>query len=102
MFLLNAFSSKLYKFIVIVGRIAMATNSEPIQVSSLPLPPMHYINQYTDEMIRRGRAPRPPPPIRDQYQMFGNTFNTEESIIRPLESQVINLSCIAIYEWLFN
>lgn len=66
----------------------MATNSEPIQVSSLPLPPMHYINQYTDEMIRRGRAPRPPPPIRDQYQMFGNTFNTEESIIRPLESQV--------------
>lgn len=70
------------------GVLNMATNSEPIQVSSLPLPPMHYINQYTDEMIRRGRAPRPPPPIRDQYQMFGNTFNTEESIIRPLESQV--------------
>lgn len=65
------------------------SNSEPIQVSSLPLPPMQYINQYTDEMIRRGRAPRPPPPIHDQYQMFGNTFNTEESIIRPLESQGI-------------
>lgn len=63
-------------------------NSEPIQVSSLPLPPVQYINQYTDEMVRRGRAPRPPPPIRDQYHMFGNAFNTEESIIRPLESQV--------------
>lgn len=66
----------------------MATNSEPIQVSSLPLPPMQYINQFTDEMIRRGRAPRPPPPIHDQYHMFGNAFNTEENIIRPLESQV--------------
>lgn len=65
------------------------SNTEPIQVSSLPLPPMQYINQYTDEKIRIGRAPRPPPPIHDQYQMFGNTFNTEESIIRPLESQGI-------------
>ncbi|XP_022899946.1 mediator of RNA polymerase II transcription subunit 7 [Onthophagus taurus] len=64
-------------------------SSEPIQVSSLPLPPMQYINQYSDEMIRRGRAPRPPPPIHDTYHMFGNTFNTEESIIRPLESQGI-------------
>ncbi|KAK9709107.1 MED7 protein [Popillia japonica] len=62
-------------------------SSEPIQVSSLPLPPMQYINQYTDEMIRRGRSPRPPPPIHDTYHMFGNSFNTEESIIRPLESQ---------------
>ncbi|KAF5290552.1 hypothetical protein FQA39_LY14681 [Lamprigera yunnana] len=67
----------------------MATNSEPIQVSSLPLPPMQYINQYTDEMIRRSRTPRPPPPIHDQYHMFGNAFNTEENIIRPLESQGI-------------
>ncbi|XP_018329758.1 mediator of RNA polymerase II transcription subunit 7 [Agrilus planipennis] len=64
-------------------------SSEPVQVSSLPLPPMQYINQYTDEIVKRGRAPRPPPPIHDQYQMFGNTFNTEESIIRPLESQGI-------------
>lgn len=62
--------------------------SDAIQVSSLPLPPMQYVNQYTDELIRRGRAPKPPPPIQDTYHMFGNTFNTEESIIRPLESQV--------------
>ncbi|KAJ3660027.1 hypothetical protein Zmor_011683 [Zophobas morio] len=64
-------------------------SSEAIQVSSLPLPPMQYVNHYTDEMIRRGRAPRPPPPIQDNYHMFGNAFNTEESIIRPLESQGI-------------
>lgn len=70
-------------------------SSEPIQVSSLPLPPMQYINQYTDEMIRRGRSPRPPPPIHDTYHMFGNSFNTEESIIRPLESQV-NISPIVL------
>lgn len=63
--------------------------SDAIQVSSLPLPPMQYVNQYTDELIRRGRAPKPPPPIQDTYHMFGNTFNTEESIIRPLESQGI-------------
>ncbi|KAJ8927100.1 hypothetical protein NQ314_020372 [Rhamnusium bicolor] len=64
-------------------------NSDTIQVSSLPLPPMQYVNQYTDEIIRRGRAPKPPPPIQDTYHMFGNAFNTEESIIRPLESQGI-------------
>ena len=67
-------------------------SSEAIQVSSLPLPPMQYVNHYTDEMIRRGRAPRPPPPIQDNYHMFGNAFNTEESIIRPLESQVSSIS----------
>ncbi|XP_017783782.1 PREDICTED: mediator of RNA polymerase II transcription subunit 7 [Nicrophorus vespilloides] len=67
----------------------MATNSEPIQVSSLPLPPVQYINHYSDDIVKRGRAPRPPLPIHDTYNMFGNTFNTEESIIRPLESQGI-------------
>ncbi|XP_056648440.1 mediator of RNA polymerase II transcription subunit 7 [Diorhabda carinulata] len=64
-------------------------SSDAIQVSSLPLPPMQYVNQYTDEAIRRGRAPKPPPPIQDTYHMFGNAFNTEENIIRPLESQGI-------------
>lgn len=63
-------------------------SSDTIQVSSLPLPPTQYVNQYTDDMIRRGRAPRPPPPIQDNYHMFGNAFNTEDSIIRPLEIQV--------------
>ncbi|CAG2061855.1 unnamed protein product [Timema podura] len=64
-------------------------SSDTAQVSSLPLPPVQYINQYTDENIRRGRAPRPPPVIHDTYSMFGNAFNADDTIIRPLESQGI-------------
>lgn len=63
-------------------------NQEAVQMS-LPLPPAHYVNLYTDENIRKNRAPKPPPPIMDgtTYTMFGNPYNNEETIIRPLESQ---------------
>lgn len=63
-------------------------NPEITQVMSLPLPPAQYINLYSDENIRKNRAPKPPPPILDTYQMFGSTFNNEE-MIRSLESQGI-------------
>uniref|UniRef100_A0A1B6CQ06 Mediator of RNA polymerase II transcription subunit 7 n=1 Tax=Clastoptera arizonana TaxID=38151 RepID=A0A1B6CQ06_9HEMI len=63
--------------------------SSDIKVSSLPLPPMQYIKEYSDENVRRGRAPRPPLPIFDTYKMFGNTFNADDTIIRPLENQGI-------------
>lgn len=62
---------------------------EPQQVSALPPPPMQYIKEYTDENIRKGLAPKPPPPIRDSYMMFGNQFQCDDIIIRPLESQGI-------------
>ncbi|KAM8907936.1 mediator of RNA polymerase II transcription subunit 7 isoform 1-T2 [Spinachia spinachia] len=62
---------------------------EPQQVSALPPPPMQYIKEYTDENIRKGLVPKPPPPIRDSYMMFGNQFQCDELIIRPLESQGI-------------
>ncbi|GBP03843.1 Mediator of RNA polymerase II transcription subunit 7 [Eumeta japonica] len=62
-------------------------SSETAQVSSLPLPPMQYINFYTDDNVRRNRAPLPPRPIHDTYSMFGNTFNADDTIIRSLESQ---------------
>ncbi|XP_011498363.1 PREDICTED: mediator of RNA polymerase II transcription subunit 7 [Ceratosolen solmsi marchali] len=64
-------------------------SSDAIQVSSLPLPPVQYINLYTDENVRRNRTPRPPPPIHDNYSMFGNIFNADDTIIRPLEAQGI-------------
>lgn len=65
----------------------MASN-ETVQVCSLPLPPAQYVSNYTEENIKRGRAPRPPPPVTDTYSMFGNTFNADDTIIRPLETQV--------------
>ncbi|XP_035624225.1 mediator of RNA polymerase II transcription subunit 7-like isoform X1 [Oncorhynchus keta] len=66
-----------------------STMGEPQQVSALPPPPMQYIKEYTDENIRKGLAPKPPPPIRDTYMMFGNQFQCDDLIIRPLESQGI-------------
>jgi len=64
---------------------------EASQVSSLPLPPTAYINLYSDENIRRGRAPKPPPApaLHDTYSMFGINFHADDVIIRPLESQGI-------------
>lgn len=62
---------------------------ESQQVSALPPPPMQYVKEYTDENIRKGLAPKPPPPIRDCYMMFGNQFQCDDLIIRPLESQGI-------------
>ncbi|XP_038124124.1 mediator of RNA polymerase II transcription subunit 7 [Cyprinodon tularosa] len=62
---------------------------EPQQVSALPPPPTQYIKEYTDENISKGLAPKPPPPIRDSYMMFGNQFQCDDLIIRPLESQGI-------------
>lgn len=63
--------------------------TEPQQVSALPPPPMQYIKEYTDENVRKGIVPKPPPPIRDSYMMFGNQFQCDDLIIRPLESQGI-------------
>ncbi|XP_076467761.1 mediator of RNA polymerase II transcription subunit 7-like [Babylonia areolata] len=61
--------------------------SENQGVSAFPPPPMNYVNQYTDENIKRGRAPPPPPPPhQDKYQMFGQTFTADDAIIRPLEA----------------
>ncbi|KAL9692113.1 hypothetical protein quinque_016392 [Culex quinquefasciatus] len=65
----------------------MMANADTIQVSSLPLPPAQYINLFTDENIRKNRAPKPPPPIQDSYTMFGNPFSNDDNIIRPLEAQ---------------
>ena len=37
---------------------------ESSQVSALPLPPMQYVSLYSEDSLRRGRAPKPPAPIK--------------------------------------
>jgi mediator of RNA polymerase II transcription subunit 7 len=55
----------------------------------MPLPPMQFVMEYTDEAVRRGTAPLPPPPISDSYTMFGQPFSSEDCIVASLESQGI-------------
>jgi len=64
-------------------------SAEITQVSSMPQPPMHYVKLYTDDAVKRGTAPKPPPPIQDTYSMFGITINNDDAIIQSLESQGI-------------
>ena len=68
-----------------------ATTTEPTQVSAMPLPPMHYVKQYSEDYIKRGVAPPPPQPLQpnESYSMFGHQFTAEDSIIASLESQGI-------------
>lgn len=70
---------------------AGASAPEVTQVTQMPLPPQTYYSMYSDENIRRSRAPKPPPPpsTNDTYHMFGVTFHADDAIIRPLESQGI-------------
>jgi len=58
-------------------------------VSSLPLPPAQYIAMYTDDHVKRGKAPPPPPIIRDTYSVFSVRHHPNDPIIQPLESQGI-------------
>uniref|UniRef100_A0A0B6ZA84 Mediator of RNA polymerase II transcription subunit 7 n=1 Tax=Arion vulgaris TaxID=1028688 RepID=A0A0B6ZA84_9EUPU len=60
--------------------------SENQGVSAFPMPPMQYVNNYTDDNMKRGKAPLPPPPMQDSYSMFGAHFPTDDAIIRPLEA----------------
>merc|ERR1712203_593679 len=66
-------------------------SSEPTQVSAMPLPPMQYVKQYSDDHVKRGLAPLPPTPLQpnESYSMFGHQFTAEDSIIASLESQGI-------------
>merc|ERR1712083_1278337 len=49
----------------------------------------HYVKLYTDDAVKRGTAPKPPPPIQETYSMFGVTINNDDAIIQSLESQGI-------------
>lgn len=64
--------------------------TEEERVSPFPLPPLDYSKNYSDENVKSGNAPDPPPPIRGEYSIFGANFETEEPIIRSLEQQGIH------------
>jgi len=64
-----------------------AGDNNVTQVSSMPIPPMHYVKLYTDDNVKKGTVPKPPPPIQDTYSMFGMTVNNDDAIIQSLESQ---------------
>lgn len=63
-------------------------NPETQVISSYPLPPTQYIKLFTNENVSKNLAPKPPG-APETYLMFGNTFNNDDQIIRPLESQQI-------------
>lgn len=53
----------------------MAVPPEEQGVSSFPNPPAFFYKLYTDENVRSGLAPKPPPPVKGPYHMFGAPFN---------------------------
>jgi len=56
----------------------------------MPLPPMQFVDLYTDAAVASGAAPPPPPPIlAEPYSMFGAPFSADDAIIQSLEAQGI-------------
>ena len=40
------------------GEMSAPAAENVTQVSSMPIPPMHYVKLYTDEAVKRGTAPK--------------------------------------------
>ncbi|CAF4219846.1 unnamed protein product [Rotaria socialis] len=65
----------------------------PLLSSAFPLPPMGYIELFSDDSIRQNsKILQPPPPIEGPYELFGlyvNGIDHTEPIIRSLATQQI-------------
>lgn len=48
---------------------------DPEATQAFPNPPSLLYKLYTDEAVESGTAPKPPPPAKGHYQMFGAPFN---------------------------
>ncbi|CAG0912749.1 unnamed protein product [Notodromas monacha] len=57
-------------------------------LSFMPPPPMQYISAFSEENVKKNRLPRPPFPD-ETYRMFGNIYNIDDAIVKPLEVQNI-------------
>ncbi|CAF1305123.1 unnamed protein product [Rotaria sordida] len=70
----------------------------PLLSSAFPLPPMGYIELFSDDNIRQNnKILQPPPPIEGPYELFGvyvNGIDNSEPIIHPLAAQQIQ--CVDI------
>ena len=53
---------------------------EEQSVSSFPNPPGQFYKLYTDENVRAGRVPKPPPPAKGSYHMYGAPFDVRTII----------------------
>ncbi|CAG0916032.1 unnamed protein product [Notodromas monacha] len=66
----------------------MAAEAPSLQVSTLPIPPMAFVAFFTPENVEAGISPDPPPVISGNYEMYGETYDTENdpADVQPLES----------------
>ena len=76
--------------------------------STFPPPPWQYINQYTDENIKRNRAPAPPPPVQVKhrcrvlinfYLKFTFMFQSHQTPSCILSSAHREHYILSWYEW---
>ncbi|VEL20314.1 unnamed protein product [Protopolystoma xenopodis] len=64
------------------------SNDLTSHVSIFPIPPWQVINKYSNATTVQSTTSKPPtPPGPLTYRMFGNYFNSDDSILRSLESQ---------------
>lgn len=47
-------------------------------VSTFPSPPSEYYSCYTEENVRNGSAPNPPPVIEGSYEIYGMKFDVSD------------------------
>jgi mediator of RNA polymerase II transcription subunit 7 len=57
--------------------------------STYPPAPMEYVNLFTNENVKLGKVPPPPPIIKDSYMSFGKPIDPNDVLIRSLETQGI-------------
>ena len=55
--------------------MAVQQQAEEKNVASFPEPPASLYKLYTEENVRSGLAPKPPPPVKGKYYMFGAPFD---------------------------